>query len=86
MSVQHITKEEFETIKMKDRVAAYHETLNKHINGASEYASGEDGDDFVKDDVAVPTGYVDEGDYFGPPGVPDNDDVIDNENERMQSD
>ncbi len=71
---------------MKNRVAAYHETLNKYINGTSEYASGEDGDDFVKDDVAVPTGYEDDGDYFGQPDVPDIDDVIDNENERTQSD
>jgi len=85
-SVQHITKEESETAEMKNRVAVYHETLDKHINGTSEYASGEDGDDFVKDDVAVPTGYEDDGDYFGPPDVPDIDDVIDNENERTQSD
>ena len=30
-TVQHITKEEFETIEMKERVTAYHEALNKNI-------------------------------------------------------
>ena len=36
--------------------------------------------------MAVPTGHEDDGDYFGPPGVPDIDDIIDNEKERTQSD
>ena len=58
----------------------------RHNITTSEYASREDGDDFVKDDVAVPTGHEDDGDYFGPSGVPDIDDIIDNENERTQSD
>ena len=79
-SVQHITKEEFETIEMRERVTAYHDTLNKHIDTASEYANEEDGGDFIKDDVNVPTGYEDEGEYFGLQDNPDINDVINNEN------
>ena len=85
-SVQHITKEEFETAEMKDRVKAYHETLDRHINATSEYVNEENGDDFVKDDETVPIGYQDDGDYFGLSEVPDIDDFIDYENERTQSD
>ena len=85
-SVQHITKEEFETAEMKHRVTAYHETLDRHINATSEYVSEENGDDFVKDDETVPIGYQDNGDYFGLSEVPDIDDFIDYENERTQSD
>ena len=85
-SVQHITKEEFETAEMKDRVAAYYETLNKHIDTTSEYANDDHGDDIVKDDVAVPTEFEDDKDYFGLPDTTDIDDVIDHENEGTQSD
>ena len=85
-SVQHITKEEFETQDMKDRVADYHESLNRHIDATSEYVNEENGDDFIKDDVPVPMGYEDDGDYFGLPKAPDIDDVIDSENDRTQSD
>ncbi len=85
-SVQHITIEEFETIDMQERVAKYHESLNSHIDGESEYSSVENGDDLVKDDVDVPTGYGAEGKYFGLQDKPDIDDVINSENERTQSD
>jgi len=36
-SVQHITKEDFETQEMKERVRAYHESLNSNMDSASEY-------------------------------------------------
>ncbi len=85
-SVQHITKEEFETAEMRDRVVENHETLNKHIDTTLEYANDDHGDDFVKDDVAVPTGFEDDKDYFGLPDTTDIDDVINRENERTQSD
>ena len=85
-SVQHITKEEFQTSEMQERVASFHDTLNKHIDTTSEYANEEDGDDFIKDDVSVPTGYEDEWEYFGLQENPDIDDVINSENERTQSD
>ena len=85
-SVQHITKEEFETSEMKVRVAAYHESLDKYIDAESEYTNGPDGDDFVKDDEELPVGYEENGDYFGSEDAPDIDDIIDNENERTQSD
>ena len=77
---------EFETQEMKNRVAVYHESLNKHIDTASEYSNEETGDDFVEDDEAVPIGYQDDGDYSGPSDAPDIDDVIDYENKRTQSD
>jgi len=70
-SVQHITKEEFETIDMKERVRIYHETLSRNIDLTSEYNNEEDGDDFITDDVAVPIGYEDEGEYFGPSQILD---------------
>jgi len=57
----HITKEEFETQEMKDRVTAYHESLNKHIDSESEYANEENGDDFIKDDEELPIGYEENG-------------------------
>ena len=85
-SVQHITKEEFETLDMKGRVSDYHESLNRHIDATSEYVNEENGDDFIKDDVPVPMGYEDDGDYFGLPKALDIDDVIDSENDRTQSD
>jgi len=85
-SVQHITVEEFKTADMKERVAKFHETLNKHIDTTPEYANEENGEDFVRDDETVPIGYDDDGDYFGLANAPDIDDVIDNENERTQSD
>jgi len=85
-SVQHITKEEFQTLEMQERVAAYHETLNKHIDATSEYANEGDGDDFVRDDETVPIGYDDNKNYFGLQEAPDIDDVIDSENERTESD
>ena len=34
----------------------------------------------------MPIGYEENGDYFGPADTPDIDDIIDNENERTQSD
>ena len=71
---------------MKDRVAKFHETLDKYIDTTSEYANEENGDDFVRDDETVPVGYDDDGDYFGLTEVPDIDEFIDNENERTQSD
>ncbi len=71
---------------MKYRAAAYHETLNKHINATSEYVNEKNGDDFVKDDESVPIRYQDDGDCFGLAEAPDIDDLIDGENERTQSD
>ena len=65
---------------MQERVASFYDTLNKHIDTTSEYANEEDGDDFIKDDVSVPTGYEDEGEYFGLQDNPDIDDVINSEN------
>ena len=89
-TVQHITKDEFQTLEMQQRVAAYHDTLNKNIDATSEYANEESGDDFVKDDETVPIGYDDDDDddedYFGLADVPDIDEMINNENERAQSD
>jgi len=55
-SVQHITKEDFETYEMKERVRIYHESLNRNIDAESEYQNEEDGDDFMTDDVALPIG------------------------------
>jgi len=60
--------------------------LNKHIDTVSGYVNDSDGVDFIKDGEMVPVGYEDEDDCFGPPGAPDIDDIIDNENERTQSD
>jgi len=86
-SVQHITKEEFETDEMRERVRVYHEELNQNINAASEYLNEEDGDDFITDDVALPIGYQEnEGDYFGLSRTPDIDEVIDIENARTEAD
>ena len=85
-SVQHITKEEFETIDMKERVRIYHETLNRNIDLTSEYNNEEDGDDFITDDVAVPIGYEDEGEYFGPSHILDIDEMINSENSKTESD
>ncbi len=67
---------------MLERVAAYHETLNKHIDATSEYANEGDGGDFVRDDETVPIGYDDHENCFGLPDAPDIDDVTNNENER----
>jgi len=50
-SVQHITKEEFETYEMQERVRVYHETLNSSTDAASEYIIEDDDNDLVKDDV-----------------------------------
>ena len=49
-SVQHITKEEFETQEIQERVASFHNILNRHIDSTSEYDNNSDGDDFIKDD------------------------------------
>jgi len=74
-SLQHITKEDFETYEMRERVRVYHEELNQNINAASEYQNEEDGDDFITDDVALPIGYQEnEGNYFGLSRTPDIDD------------
>jgi len=85
-SVQHFTKEKFETIDMKDRVRIYHETLNQNIDLTSEYNNEEDGDDFITDDMAVPVGYEDEGEYFGPSQILDIDEMINSENAKTESD
>jgi len=86
-SVQHKTKEEFETIEMKECVTAYHEALNRNIDAVLEYTNEKDGDDFVNDDVALPIGYQEEeGDYFGLPGVPGIDEMINSENAKTESD
>ncbi len=85
-SVQHITKEEFETQEMRERVTAYHDTLNKHIDTMSEFANEDNGDDFVRDDETVPVGYEEGDNYFCPQDAPDIDDIINSENERTQSD
>ena len=79
-TVQHITKDEFQTLEMQQRVAAYHDTLNKNIDATSEYANEESRDDFVKDDETVPIGYDDDEDYFGLADVPNIDEMINNEN------
>ena len=84
--MQHIRKEEFENPDMKDRVADYHESLNKYIDATSEYVNEKNGDNFVKDDETVPMGYEDDGDYFGLSEAPDIDEIIDSEDERTQSD
>jgi len=76
-SVQHITKEDFETQEMKERVRVYHEPLNSNMDAVSEYMNGEDDIDFITDDVALPVGYqVEEGEYFGLPRMPDIDEMI----------
>jgi len=64
-SVQHITKEEFETPEMRECVTAYHDTLNKHIDTTSEFGNEDNGDDLVRDDETVPARYEAEGEYFG---------------------
>jgi len=71
---------------MQERVASFHDTLNTHIDTVSEYANEENGDDFIKDDEVLPIGYEENGDYFGPADAPDIDGIIDQENERTQSD
>ena len=71
---------------MQERVAAYHNTLNKQIDATSEYANEESGDDFFKDDETVPIVYDDDEEYFGLPDAPDLGDMINSENERTQSD
>jgi len=48
-SVQHITKEDFDTSEMQEHVKMYHESLNQHIDAASEYVSGENDADFITD-------------------------------------
>ena len=51
--------------------------MNRNIDAVSEYTIEEDGGDFVNDDVALPIGYQEEeGDYFGLPGVPYIDEMI----------
>jgi len=82
-TVQHITKEEFDTSEMQERVKIYHESLNRNMVAEFEYKNEEDGDDFINDDVALPIGYQEsEGEYFGLSRTPDIDEVIDKENAR----
>ena len=65
-SVQHITKKDFDTSEMQERV----------IDAESEYMSGENDADFITDDVALPVGYQEnEGEYFGLQDIPDIDDI-----------
>ena len=76
-AVRHDTKEDFETQEMKERVRAYHESLNSNMDAVSEYMNGEDDIDLITDDVALPVGYqVEEGEYFGLPRMPDIDEMI----------
>ena len=85
-SLQHITKEDFETDEMRERVRVYHEELNRNINAVSEYLNEEDGDDFITDDVVLPIGYQEnEGGYFGLENMPDIDEVIESENARVEA-
>jgi len=53
-SVQHITKEDFATSEMQERVKEYHVLLNEHINSPQEYQDTEDDNDFIYADVALP--------------------------------
>jgi len=86
-SVQHITKEDFNTSEMQGRVKVYHESLNQHIDAASEYMSGENDADFITNDVAPPVGYQEsEGEYLGLQDMPDIDEIIDTENARVEAD
>jgi len=81
------TKEDFETQEMKERVRAYHESLNSNMDAASEYMNEGDDIEFTTDDVAMPVGYqVVEGDYLGLPGVPDIDEMINAEDAKTESD
>ena len=85
-SVQHMTKEDFATTEMQDRVKEYYKSLDKHMNSKSEYMSEDNDVDFMTDDVALPVGYqVNEGEYFGLEDTPDIDDMIDTENARTTS-
>jgi len=86
-SVQHITKEEFATSEMQDRVKAYHLSLDEHIESQQEYENTEDDQDFTHDDVALPVGYEEnEGDYFGLPRTPDIDEMIKSEDAKAEAD
>jgi len=68
-------------------VRVYHETLNSSIDAAYEYIIEDDENDLVKDDVILPPGYEEEEDnYFGLPGVPDIDEMINAENAKTESD
>ena len=46
-----MTKEDFVTTEVQDRVKEYHKSLDQHINAESEYMSGENDVDFMTDDV-----------------------------------
>ena len=72
---------------MQERVRVYHGTLNSSIDAASEYIIEDDDKDIVKNDVILPPGYEEEEDnYFGLPGVPDIDEMINAENAETESD
>ena len=72
---------------MKERVRAYHESLNSNIDAVSEYMDEEDDIDFITDDVALPVEYqVEEGEYFGLPRMPDIDEMINSENAKAEAD
>jgi len=87
MSVQHITKEDFATSEMQERVKEYHVLLNEHINSPQEYQDTEDDNDFIYADVALPLGYEEkEDDYLGLPGMPDIDEMISSENANAEAD
>jgi len=83
-----MTKEDFDTRSMQDRVIAYHVSLEEHIGSGLGCENVEDDNDFTKDDVALPVGYEkeNEGEYFGPEGIPDIDETIDTENARTEAD
>jgi len=85
-TVQHITEEEFNTSEMQERVRMYHEILNSIIDATSEYINEDDDNDLVKNDVILPPGYEEEDNYFGPPEVPDIDEMINAENAKTESD
>jgi len=86
-SVHYITKEDFYTSEIQERVKVYHDTLNQHIDAASEYTRAADDDDFIVDDVTLPVGYQEsEGEYFRLPDLPDIASMIDSENARTEAD